>query len=118
MATTKAKPVSRTAPKKVAPKKVAAKKVAPKKSASKVPASARAIGDAAVDLEQDIVAALRKEVKHLKATLGTIQKDMRSALDQVENALQAMVDAKPSANGKAPAKKAAAKKTAAKRRSK
>ena len=110
MATTKAKPASSTAT-----KKSAAKKVAPKKSATTVPATARAIGDAAVDLEHDIVAALRKEVKHLKATLGTIQKDVRSALDRVENALQAIVDAKPSSKGNAPAKKAAAKKTAAKK---
>ena len=107
MAATKTKPAGRT------PTKTTAKK-----GTSKMPRPAKAIGDAAVDLEHDIVAALRKEMQHLKSTVGKIQKDVRVALDRVEDALQAVVEAKPSANGKVAAKKTTAKKAATKPRSK
>lgn len=101
----------------------AATKKAAAKATKKVTSPAKAIGDAAAGLEHDIVAALRQELKHLKKTVATIQKDLRTALDRVETALGTVADSAPSANGRAKkaaakkpvAKKAAAKKTAAKK---
>lgn len=101
----------------------AATKKAAAKATKKVTSPAKAIGDAAAGLEHDIVAALRQELKHLKKTVATIQKDLRTALDRVETALGTVADSAPSANGRATkaaakkpvAKKAAAKKTAAKK---
>lgn len=78
---------------------------------------AKAIGDAAAGLEHDIVAALRQELKHLKKTVATIQKDLRCARPRRGPHSGTVADSAPSANGRATssAKKPAAKKTTAKK---
>ena len=76
----------------------AATKKAAAKATKTVTSPAKAIGDAAAGLEHDIVAALRQELKHLKKTVATIQKDLRTALDRVESALGTVADSAPSAN--------------------
>lgn len=86
--------------------KTAAKRTGSKATTGrgKLPAPARAIGDAAVELERDIVAALRKELKNLRKTVETIQHDVHKALVRVEDALEDVAASAPSANGSAPKK--------------